>query len=290
VIIRPSKMPPRRLESLRGVVMVDMVNGKIRIRKWPRPRGKPKDPTVQANNELFAQGNKAWKYLSAVQQDTFRNAVEGSPLLPRDLQTAMTFDRLFLFEIEDGRVLYPVKLKREVSEALDTITQTVGQILQRTENGWEGISFSNAVLWNHVADYSITGGSAQLDFPWPTDAAYVRCIFNAIALSASNQRRLRVSQDGGATYIATSGFYQQMTNNASFTGQTHLNVHQDTVNNARTSVIEFEQWQSDKPFTQINYLSNTYGYVTSLTGPVTNLRLFPSAGTLTSGTVQVYAR
>jgi len=270
--------------------MVDMVNGKIRIRKWPRPRGKPKDPTVQANNDLFAQGNKAWKYLSAVQQDTFRNAVEGSPLLPRDLQTAMTFDRLFLFELEDGKVIYPVKLKKEVSEALDTITQTVGQILQRTEDGWEGVPYSSGTSWVHVADYTISAGTSAKDIPWPDGASFARFIYQDIVLSASNQRRIRISTDNGATFISTSGTYKHMTASDAFTAQAYFTMHADTVNNARSAVHEYEQWQSDKPFTVANTVANTYGWQTTASGLITNVRLYPSAGTLTSGTISVYAR
>jgi len=290
VIIRPSKMPPRRLESLRGVVMVDMVNGKIRIRKWPRPRGKPKDPTVQANNELFAQGNKAWKYLSAVQQDTFRDAVEGSPLLPRDLQTAMTFNRLFLFELEDGRVIYPVKLKREVSEALDTITQTVGQTLIRTAEGWEGQTPPTFGAWEFVQTIAITGSPSEVTFAWPDDALFLRVIYDGITGVGNVNRRAQVSTDNGASYANGATQYRQLYNNNAFLSLSYLLIHGDTTSAARSAVHEYEQWQSDKPFTQANSVGNVYGEVLSLGAPVNRMRIYNGSGAMTGGSITIYKR
>jgi len=62
--------------------------------------------------------------------------VEGSPLLPRDVFTMMMFARLYAFKLANGREIWPLTSRIDVSEALDVLGAQPGDTLIRTTDGW----------------------------------------------------------------------------------------------------------------------------------------------------------
>lgn len=134
------RSPTGRKPSLRGVLMLDIVNGKPRVRAWPRKRGSAGTPEQIETRQQFAAYQWAAKYISPQQMVDVMNGRAGTPILPRDALTAMWSGRLCAFILTNGKVMWPVVARTDTSTALDTITQTIGQLLIRGADGWEGFT------------------------------------------------------------------------------------------------------------------------------------------------------
>lgn len=64
-------------------------------------------------------------------------SVENSPLLPRDALTMMLSARLMAFILPDGRILWPMTARNDVSEALDVLGDAQeGDQLIRGKDSW----------------------------------------------------------------------------------------------------------------------------------------------------------
>lgn len=120
---------------------MDMVNGSIRVRAWPRKRGQQATPKQKANQEKFAQVQRASRYIAPQTYSQIVNATQGTPLLPRDIVTMIMFNRVAAFTLPDGRTLYPMPVRKDVSEALDSISQTEGDTLVRGPEGWIALPY-----------------------------------------------------------------------------------------------------------------------------------------------------
>lgn len=132
---------PRRRPSLAGVLMQDVTQGKERVRSWPRSRGKPKTAAAKRRQDAFAEAQFFSKYIEPNMMALINNWTDGTPLLPRDIVTAMLFNRLFIFELETGEVLYTMAFRKDVEESLNALDAQVGDVLVKTENGWEGMPY-----------------------------------------------------------------------------------------------------------------------------------------------------
>lgn len=128
-----------RLPRLRGVLMVDEVNGKPRTRAWPKPRG----PNRNATNQYWSGWLKAvtylWRYQPAKFQAQLIEATRGTPWMPRDPFISAARGRAWSFTLQDGRTYYPMPVVQAVSQSLDAIAQLAGSMLYRTANRWEPI-------------------------------------------------------------------------------------------------------------------------------------------------------
>lgn len=131
---------PRRRPSLRGVLMQDIAFGKERVRAWPTPRGPAKTKALKESRDKFALVQKMAAYLAPGVLAYIHKAVDNSPLLPRDVVTMMLYNRWMAFDLEDGRTIWPMTARTDVSEALDILTKEVGDYLVRTSAGWRGAS------------------------------------------------------------------------------------------------------------------------------------------------------
>lgn len=132
----------QRQPSLRGALMIDTLDGQLRVRKWPRARGKTRTKAQRKQEEWFAQVQRAANYVAPNMMLQFHEATQGTPLLPRDILTHILSGRAMMFVLTDGRKLYPMIFRTEVEEALDAITQTNGQILFRDDDGWRGMDYN----------------------------------------------------------------------------------------------------------------------------------------------------
>jgi len=120
---------------------MDMVNGSIRVRAWPRKRGRSGTPKQQANRDKFASVQRASRYIAPQTYSQIVDATQGTPLLPRDIVTMIMYNRVAAFTLPDGRTLYPMAVRKDVSEALDSISQTEGDTLVRGPEGWIALPY-----------------------------------------------------------------------------------------------------------------------------------------------------
>lgn len=125
--------------SLKGKVMIDTVNGQERIRSWPRKRGHDLPAITKRQNDWFLQANWATKYLTSVEMVAATEAVEGTPMLPRDILLMAFAGRLFSYTREDGKVVYPMASLISVSQSLDILSSTPGKMLVRGPDLWEPV-------------------------------------------------------------------------------------------------------------------------------------------------------
>jgi len=123
-----------------GRMMVDVYRGQLRVRKWPRKRGRNLHPKTLAQMEWFRQANELAKYVAPQQQVLAREAAAGSPLLPRDLLIMAMAGRMFAIDFIDGRMLFPMAARAGISESLDVLSHEVGAVLVRAATYWEGLS------------------------------------------------------------------------------------------------------------------------------------------------------
>lgn len=138
-IIQNDGKRERRRPSLKGGVMLDVVNGSERARSWPKKRGKPKSQKTADQNEWFRQAQWATKFMPAEMYWQIAEAVKGTPLLPRDILTMMMAGRLLAFTLPNGRTIWSEAVANDVTTALDVISDVPGAMLVRGQDHWQAI-------------------------------------------------------------------------------------------------------------------------------------------------------
>jgi len=116
--------------------MIDTYRGTLRVRKWPKKRPGPLHPNQQFWVDWFRQANILAKYAAAPDIISARRMTDGTPLMPRDVQLMAMRGRLFYLTATDGRKIYSVAARDDVSESLDTLSQIPGSILARSSSLW----------------------------------------------------------------------------------------------------------------------------------------------------------
>lgn len=136
--------------------MQDVSRGAQRVRRWPRKRPGKGSPKERAVREKFRQAQRAAHYLAPNCKLYIDKQVEGSPLLPRDIVTMMVFGRWAAFVMPDGKEIWPMAARIDVSEALDILGAEEGATLVRGPKYWE--AFKGAASGG-------SGRGVRLDFP-----------------------------------------------------------------------------------------------------------------------------
>ena len=116
--------------------MVDVVRGTIRVRKWPKKRGKPRSEAQRFWVDWFKQANLLAKYADAASQTRAIEATKGSGWYPRDVLLKAMRGRLYWWTDQTGWKWFPVAAIGDISLALDVLGQTVGDILVRATDRW----------------------------------------------------------------------------------------------------------------------------------------------------------
>jgi len=108
----PTRSGPNRLRypALRGGVVVDTYRGKVRVRKWPRPRGKRLHPHTAYMNKWFRDACHKIAYADARAVDYAIKATKGTGLYPRDVLMAGMGAGLVNLVLPDGT---PITHKRQ---------------------------------------------------------------------------------------------------------------------------------------------------------------------------------
>jgi hypothetical protein len=305
----------RRSESLRGRFMVDTVRGVLRIRKWPRKRGTPKSESQLWWIDWFRQANKLAKYVDAA---SMRRAIEltaGTGKYPRDILLQAMRGRLYVWQDENGKTWYPMAAVQDISESLDVIAQTVGNVLVRATDRWRRAGPETPAI-GHVLTYQGTtappiwagagGGIQQIDLPGTpftpdgTVAQYifavtpyveVAIILDAITLSASQQIFMRASIDGGDTYKSGGSDYAYLFTSGSWDASGPFSTFHITGGNAASQIRAVAILTGIQTARALCIAHGADGVAaadvlsgfTSFNGPITHIKIWTATGALFTG-------
>lgn len=265
--------------------MFDIVNGKVRARKWPRSRGKPKTLAQKKRQDDFAAAQRASKFTAPQQMVDFTNATDGTPLLPRDLMTMMLYNRMYAFQLPNGKVLNPMPAVNDVSASLDVLGAEVGQILVRQPQGWRQAPAPGGTTITVLHDETITAPVPYVQINGLGNHPFVR--FYALQLQASTGgiRRAIVSLDNAVTWKNTNGDYDYWSTNGWYAPMADFPLHQNGISDPRGSLFEFWLNTEGLPPVLNNCIWPQMVMMPNDVGPITNMRIFNDAGNLISGRV-----
>lgn len=132
--------------------MTDTYRGQIRIRKWPRKRGKITNPKLLAINKRFAASRALMKYADPMQVATAMKAAKGTGLYPGDILMHAMLVGMFDIVNPDGTV---------ITQYVPTLEAAVwqGARVQRSSNQalpagttttliWQVPIMDTALIWN----------------------------------------------------------------------------------------------------------------------------------------------
>lgn len=284
-----NKTDPRR-PSLRGKVMFDVTQGTERARRWPRARGKAKTNAERERQDWFRQMQWATKYMDPRLMMDAMNAVKGTPLLPRDVLTMLLAGRMLAFNMPDGRKIFPVQAKQDVSNSLDAISQTVGYTLRRTADGWEGFppgAGPQYELFDEITSITPRSNWDSINIP-PCQQIFVS--MRGINLSFNDYLIVVLSTDNGASFWTTLGDYVYLPPQG-WTAQGREAWHNDNQNqNANTGVLRIDYPALagvPKPCWNLSGAA-TRLFTADLSNPINALRVTTQNGSLlNSGSIQI---
>jgi hypothetical protein len=128
-----------KLPSHRGALVIDTVRGRIRVRRWPR-RATPQQRRASAPWSKWLRIQTAlYNLLPAEFKAQLQEQARGWPWMPRDLWIAAQRGTLWLLETADGITIYPLQFMEKVSQALDALGQSAGDLLARGPTLWQRV-------------------------------------------------------------------------------------------------------------------------------------------------------
>jgi hypothetical protein len=282
--------------------MIDTSDGQTRIRKWPRPRGKAKTPEQRESEEFFRQCQMAARYIAPTIMADFIDARKGTPILPRDILTAMLAQTLIAPILDDGRKLYPMAYKTQVSDALDAITQTEGQTLVRGPEFWEPQPYNpgggGSAAWSLAGSWTWSSNVPSVVIPDLGGFADLLIFGYNITLAVSGQRILHASTNNGSSWFTTSGNYATIPANGVLANDTSLTaLHATAATAARSglSLIRGNNLPGVPKLCESLNRQATDGvqrlFLADLVNPINALRLTGTAGgNITGGSLFVLGR
>lgn len=196
------------------------MNGKVRARKWPRTRGKPKTIEEAERQERFRQAQRIWNYIAPQIASDLIEATDSTALYPRDILTSILYNRFMSFLLPDGKVRYPVTSRNDVSSALDTITQTPGESLVRGEQGWEPLTQNPLQPIQLIAQDEITAPVDYWESPDLDEFSFVFAWVQGVTSSPSRYRMFQCWLDGESDYTTAPGEYRTVFSNGSTSSST----------------------------------------------------------------------
>lgn len=269
--------------------MVDTVNGKVRVRAWPRKRGQAKTAAQQAAQTKFAMAQLASKFASPQMMLDITNARAGTPVLPRDVFTRMVYNRLIAFIRTDGTKVYPMPARNDVSECLDTITQTPGATIIRGPEGW--IEWQPEEIDPLVLRQTTVISSPVAAVEWLGAGAYSRLAVVIIGVSASvsSNRAVQLGTAGGSVFHTGAGDYHNILATGVDNAQSSMLLHSTGATAARSAAMVIGDNIAGQlklcqpmPIPQLSYFNASLDKIQAMR--VINF----GGGNLTGGTVYFY--
>lgn len=307
----------KRGPSFRGRIMIDTFRGVLRVRKWPKKRGRPRSAKQRFWVDWFVQANRLAKYADGMSLARAIEMTKGSGLYPRDVLLMAMRGRLYTWSTPDGWRWYSMAAKGDISESFDILAQTVGSVLVRAVDLWRppppgalndvltykgnltspvwqapGGGVSQALIPGTPIACDDTVSEYVLDI---TGQAEAKIILKDVDFATTDRPLFRFSIDGGATYKAGATDYTEML----------IEAQSDATHN-RSFVLCADR-NSTSPFQLVASLGNinidrltymvTCGIVSTFAivrngscnfdGPVTHLKIFSLNGSnFKSGTIR----
>lgn len=193
--------------------MVDTVRGVLRVRAWPKKYGKARSALQQSWIDWFTQANRLAKYADGLSQARAIEMTKGSGMYPRDVLLKAMRGRLYFWSDTTGWKWYSMAAIGDISESLDVLAQTVGDVLTRAADRWR------AVVPGNLGDVLTNAGPGN-PAAWSAPAPPVQALVGALAGKTANQS----IPNGLLTVITwdselydTSAIHDNVTNNSRFT-------------------------------------------------------------------------
>lgn len=165
--------PPlwRRPQTRQGAVIAQIYRGQLHWQKWPRKRGRTKNPKLLALQRKFAAAAKLVKYIDDQSKWMIETIARYGPVYPRDLATAAMYGRLFEIIPTNEGEFYSVALRNDISRDLDIVAGTVpGTLLLRAADVWQALvpGAAGLVLTSNgvgaLPSYQTAGGAGTTIF------------------------------------------------------------------------------------------------------------------------------
>lgn len=132
--------PPQRRPSLRGTLCFDLFRGVERARAWRGKQPSNRSAAAKERQDFFRQANMAAKWWSPFLQVQILEAIDGTPFLPRDLPVMIAYGRFASLTLDDGRQIFSMAQRNDISQSLDILAQLPGSMLYRGTDYWEGLN------------------------------------------------------------------------------------------------------------------------------------------------------
>jgi len=129
-----------RRTSFKGNFVIYVRNGVPVLAKWPNKRKGPMSAKQAAAVEKFTHAARATKYMDPKMQEIAREYTKGTNALPRDLLMMSIYGRMGTIYLLDGTKIMSNATRMEISDVLDALGLTQGDMLYRGEEYWAVIS------------------------------------------------------------------------------------------------------------------------------------------------------
>lgn len=219
----------RRMPSYRGEVMIDTCKGVLRVRKWPKKRGKPRSAAQRYWVDWFKQANLLAKYADGLTQARAIALTKGTGLYPRDIMLSAMRGRLYTWIDETGWQWYPMAAIQDISDSLDVLAQTIGSVLVRAADRWRSVvagtigdvltyqgdaappswvTPSVGVVQQELAESPIVPDGSVNNYVFDLSAYLdVDLILDGLVAPGSHSANVQFSTDGGITYHSNAADY-----------------------------------------------------------------------------------
>ena len=268
--------------------MIDTNGGQARIRAWPRSRGAPKSQAQLAAQEQFRAWQWASKYLSPEMYRQITEARVGTPILPRDFITCMLSGRLAAFRLTDGKVLYPVTARNDVSSGLDMLSQTPGDTLVRGEEFWEGRGATPVGGLALLQETVVSTPVSSVVSPPLAGISLLVCVGTGVTTSNSVQRAVQLSNTNGVSWLTTLCNYVTLDADGVPSNQSAIYPHATLATAARAFIAVIYGLSSTASPAYLESTRGRTGYLPSTITGVNRARFVPLltgsiTGTFTAG-------
>jgi hypothetical protein len=220
------KAPPkdyRQSLNIKGAVYVRQTRWGLVAQKWPRKRGVGKTPY-----DKFRQAEFAWVAHQAsqplpVEYDTAVALTKDTLLMPRDLLMMAMYGSALEFSLPDGTILPRFRdVTNNPQYVLDQVTDEVGAMLYRSEEGWIWVNPGNDGSVLFIKDRSPFWGSLPFANGGPTSQRQIAGETASSSAFATKGNRINLTEqlflDQVQAKIATSAGKNYILNVGKYVG------------------------------------------------------------------------
>lgn len=141
------KAPPtdyKNAASLRGGFVIRQTRWGLVAQAWPRRRPDQKKPYQKYQQAEFAYASRWACNPEPIEYQTAIALTKDTLLVPRDMLVMASFANAFEFIMPDGSTLTRFRdVAPNPQYVLDLITELVGSMIVRTNDGWVGLGIGN---------------------------------------------------------------------------------------------------------------------------------------------------